>query len=186
MLTIFVMAYSVVFIAELVGDKTLYTLSALATRFRLWVILCGVVPAFMIKMGAAVLAGGIIADLPKPLVAVISAVTFFTAALALWFKDSAPPAEKSGARAGGMIAFVSVVLTEWGDIGQITVATLTARHGAPLVIWIAGVLAMVTKSALAATLGVGLRRWLPRPALRYGAVSLCIVMGFLAAFRVEF
>ena len=85
MSTIFVMAYSVVFIAELVGDKTLYTLSALATRFRLWVILCGVVPAFMIKMGAAVLAGGIIADLPKPVVALISAVTFFTAALALWF-----------------------------------------------------------------------------------------------------
>jgi len=187
-LTIFLLAYSVVFVAELVGDKTLYTLSALATRFRLWVILCGVAPAFMIKMGAAVLAGGIIADLPRPLVTALSAMAFFSAALFVWLKDSPPSAaeqEKMSHRTGGVIAFVSVVLTEWGDIGQITVATLAANHHAPFAIWSAGVLAMVTKSALAATLGIGLRRLLPRQALRYGAVCLCVLMGCLAAFRVE-
>jgi len=39
-------------------------------------------------------------------------------------------------------------LSEWGDVGQITAAALTAKYHRPLVVWLGAVGAMVTKGAL--------------------------------------
>ena len=54
MLTIFFATYAAVFLAEIVGDKLLYTSGILATRYRSLPIMLGVTLAFMIKMGVAV------------------------------------------------------------------------------------------------------------------------------------
>ena len=62
MLTIFFATYAAVFLAEIVGDKLLYTSGILATRYRSLPIMLGVTLAFMIKMGVAVLLGDAIAQ----------------------------------------------------------------------------------------------------------------------------
>ncbi|MEI9973918.1 MAG: hypothetical protein WDO73_18820 [Ignavibacteriota bacterium] len=43
-----------VFMAEIVGDKLLYTTGLLATRYKTLPILCGMAVAFMLKMAVAV------------------------------------------------------------------------------------------------------------------------------------
>ena len=42
----------------------------------------------------------------------------------------------------------------------------------------------LAKGAIAIVLGLGLRRYVSRTALRYGAVTLCAVMGTLAAVEL--
>ena len=128
MLPLLLAAYATVFTAELVGDKLLYTLTALATRYRPFPMLCGVGVAFMGKMGAAVLLGGLVAHLPAKLVVGLSAATFFTMALVLSFKASGEETSERGpsphwSRAA-VVAFSAVFFSEWGDPGQIAAAVL--------------------------------------------------------------
>jgi putative Ca2+/H+ antiporter (TMEM165/GDT1 family) len=67
MLPILFAAYVAVFVAEVTGDKLLLH-GVLATRYRTAPILCGMVIAFMAKMGVAVVVGKAISQ-PPPLVA---------------------------------------------------------------------------------------------------------------------
>src|SRR5712672_3494254 len=62
---LFFLTYGAVFVAEIVGDKLLYTTGVLATRYRTIPIMCGMVVAFMAKMGGAVLVGKAISTLPS-------------------------------------------------------------------------------------------------------------------------
>src|SRR5947199_9861553 len=92
MLTIFFATYGAVFLAEIVGDKLLYTTGVLATRYRTAPVLCGMATAAVLKMGVAVLAGKAVSKLPPALVAAITAARFLGVAYAL----SRTPAERVG------------------------------------------------------------------------------------------
>ena len=61
MILILFAAFGAVFVAEIVGDKLLYTTGVLAARYRTAPIMLGMAVAFMAKMGVAVLIGGAIA-----------------------------------------------------------------------------------------------------------------------------
>lgn len=189
MVYLFLAAYGLVFFAELIGDKAIYTISTLVTRFNPISVFCGIVVAFMGKMLVAVLLGQVISELPKPLVAAMSAITFFLMALFIWMKKpKKPPTSPLNSvfwLKGLLISFAAIFFSEWGDIGQITTATLVASYQQPLVIWIAATLAMVTKGALAIGLGLGLRRYVPRQALRYAALSMCLIMGIISALALS-
>src|SRR5215469_13468598 len=86
MLAIFLATYGAVFIAEIVGDKLLYTTGVLATRYRTVPIMCGMAIAFMAKMAVAVLVGKAISTLPPIFVAAITTINFSAIAYALWKK----------------------------------------------------------------------------------------------------
>jgi putative Ca2+/H+ antiporter (TMEM165/GDT1 family) len=187
MFTVLLASYGAVIIAELVGDKTLYTLCAIVSRYRPIPVLVGAAVAMMGKMAVAVLLGGLIASLPSRMMAAISAATFFAMALFLWRgserAETEPAAEPPRSTRAALAGFTTVFLTEWGDIGQITAALLAARYQRPAVVWLGATAALVTKAVLAMTLGMGLRRWVPRRPLRITAVSLLVVMGALALLR---
>src|SRR5689334_2311237 len=184
MLPILFATYGTVFVAEIVGDKLLYTTGVLATRYRTVPILWGMVVAFMAKMAVAVLVGKAISTLPPLLVAAITAVNFFAIAFALWRKPDKRDARKEyPASRAVMVSFAAIFFSEWGDVGQITAATMAARFGAPLLVWIGAVAAMATKGALAASIGAGVRRWIQEhlspKTIRYAAVGLLLFLGLL-------
>ena len=54
MIPVLLATYGAVFVAEIVGDKLLYTTGVLATRYRTLPIIVGVLVAFMAKMAVAV------------------------------------------------------------------------------------------------------------------------------------
>ena len=185
MLPIFFATYGTVFVAEIVGDKLLYTTGVLATRYRTVPIVCGMAVAFMAKMAVAVLVGKAISKLPPTLVALITGINFFGIALVLWRKpDQREETKEYPASRAVMVSFAAIFFSEWGDVGQITAATMAARFGAPLVVWLGAVAAMVTKGALAASLGAGVRQWIhdhvsPKT-VRYAAVALLVILGLLS------
>jgi Ca2+/H+ antiporter, TMEM165/GDT1 family len=181
--------YGTVFVAEIVGDKLLYTTGVLATRYRTAPIVLGMAVAFMAKMAVAVLVGKAISTLPPLLVAAITAVNFFAIAAVLWRKPDRREVRKVDhpASRAAVVSFAAIFFSEWGDVGQITAATLSARFGVPLIVWIGAVAAMVTKGALAASIGAGVRGWIQRrlspKTIRYAAVAILLVLGTLSVLE---
>ncbi len=189
MLSILLITYGLVFAVELVGDKILYTLSTLGTRYHPLPVLCGAIAAFMIKMLVAALLGQVILELPEKVVSAVSVVTFFSLALILIMRGREEKPLETVQRgrwsSAALVSFGTVVFAEWGDSGQLATAALVARFHAPLVVWLGATLALSTKGALAVTLGVALKKRVPSHVLRYAAVTMCVVMGVLSAFRVK-
>jgi Ca2+/H+ antiporter, TMEM165/GDT1 family len=186
---LFSAAFGTVFLTEILGDKTLLTISALVTRFRCFPVFCGIVLAFMAKMLAAVLVGHAIAGLPARLIAAVSAATFLATAIIIWFtkREEGSPKENTLVKfwpKAMLTAFAAIFFSEWADAGQISAAMLAARHQAPLVIWCGATIALVAKGTLALSLGIGLRRYLSRRALRFGTVALCLTMSILSALHL--
>jgi putative Ca2+/H+ antiporter (TMEM165/GDT1 family) len=190
MLSVLLVTYSTVLVLELLGDKTLYTISALATRYRPWPLLLGITAAFMAKMSVAVLFASVLGQLSPAVAAGLSAVTFFGMAILLWRRvPDGARGEENRMRPWPqvtLLSFTAVFCTEWGDIGQITTAALAIRYHAFFVVWLGATLALITKGLLAMTVGITFRRYLPAQLIRYVAISLCLLMGVMATLRVEF
>jgi putative Ca2+/H+ antiporter (TMEM165/GDT1 family) len=182
--------YGTIFLSELLGDKSIYTISSLTVRFRALYVFYGFTVAFMLKMFAAVLLGQVIAQLPKSLVAFTSTTTFLVTALVIWFRkedDGPVHSDKDTHFAkAALITFAAVFFSEWGDIGQVMAATLTARYQLPLVVWLGATLALITKGLLALALGRGLRKRIPLHILRPVSAGLCVVMGAVSAIGPMF
>ena len=194
---ILVTTYGAVFVAEIVGDKLLYTTGVLATRYRSVSVIGGMALAFMCKMGAAVLAGDLISHLPKPLVACVTGASFIGVAFTLWRKPDVRQPKEKDARIlqGAMIAFAAIFFSEWGDVGMITCAGMAATYITPatakittgIVVWVGAVAAMVTKGTLVAWLGAGVRSWIATrispKVVRYVGTAALIVLGVLSVLE---
>lgn len=187
---IFFTTFGAVFVAEIVGDKLLYTTSILAARYRTLPITFGMALAFMAKMAVAVIVGQAISQLPTLLVAGITAVSFLGVAFTLWRKPDQPKTERKDhtAKKAAMISFAAIFFSEWGDVGQVTAATLAVRYRVPFVVWLGAVAAMVTKGLLAAFLGAGIRRQIQKRVsprvVRYFAVGLLLFLGLLTVLEI--
>jgi Ca2+/H+ antiporter, TMEM165/GDT1 family len=184
--SVFVLTYGAVFAAELVGDKLLYTASALTVRYRAIPIVSGAMLAFIVKTGTAVLVGEAVSRIPRIFLAGITTVSFVWVAYVLLKK----PSRNEAARArqdpsnGMLMSFAIVLFSEWGDLGQVTTATMAARFGTPVAVWLGAVCAMTSKAVVGACLGVGVRQWLrdrvsPRT-VWYGSVILLLLPGGLS------
>jgi putative Ca2+/H+ antiporter (TMEM165/GDT1 family) len=190
LIVIFFATFGAVFIAEIVGDKLLYTTGVLAARYRTIPILLGMATAFMAKMGVAVIIGEAISKLPRMLVALITAISFLSIAFVLWRKSDRPSRAKEDHRTSkaAIVSFAAIFFSEWGDVGQVTAATLAARYHLALVVWAGAVAAMITKGSLATFLGAGIRRWIHDRVspivVRYVAVGLLIILGLLSVTEV--
>jgi putative Ca2+/H+ antiporter (TMEM165/GDT1 family) len=187
--SIFFATYGTVFLAEIVGDKLLYTTGVLATRYRTTSVMIGMLVAFMVKMAVAVAVGSAIGKLPPWLVACVTSLSFIGVAIALWRKPLEERSSEKDQRhaKGALVAFAAIFFSEWGDVGQITAATMAARFGTPALVWAGAVTAMATKGALAASLGAGIRQWIAahiRPkVIRYVGVSALLLLGLLSVLE---
>jgi putative Ca2+/H+ antiporter (TMEM165/GDT1 family) len=188
-IAIFFATFAAVFVAEIVGDKLLYTTGVLATRYRTVPIVIGMLVAFMGKMAVAVAVGSAISKLPPLLVAALTSLSFMGVAITLWRKPVERTKEEIDRKyaKAAIVSFAAIFFSEWGDVGQITAATMAARFGVPLMVWAGAVSAMVTKGALAASIGAGVRQWIvariPPRAVRYAGVSALLLLGLLSVLE---
>ena len=184
--SILITVYWTILVVELVGDKAIYTIASLASRYSPYWVYVGTSLAFMGKMLAAVLFAQLLLRVPPRISAGISAAILFATAAVLWRKASGSRSRKEtgGAKpasgSGCGIAFAAIFFSEWGDVGQLSTAALSAHYRMPLLVWIAGSAALMTKGLLALTLGVQLRRFVPDRILRMAAVGSCCVLGLIA------
>ncbi len=203
MLELVLTTYGAVFVAEIVGDKLLYTTGVLAARYRSASVVIGMALAFMCKMAVAVAVGAAITRLPRWIVASVTGASFVGVAFAVWRKPDVrqPKAKDARVFTGATVAFLAIFLSEWGDVGQVTAAGMSARFvwsaresatttalwEAALLVWLGAVAAMVTKGTLAGLLGASVQRWIaervdPRM-VRYVATAALMVIGVLSVLE---
>src|ERR1700722_10234428 len=110
MIAILFATYGAVFVAEIVGDKLLYTTGVLAARYRTLPILIGMLIAFMAKMAVAVAVGSAISKLPPLLVAGLTSVSFIGVAIPLWRKpvERSPEEKERRASSAALISFAAI------------------------------------------------------------------------------
>ena len=89
------LTFSTVLVAELVGDKSIYTVTSLSLRYRPGVLFSAMAGAFAGKMLAAVLLAGLIIRIDSRWTGALSAAAFFLSAVFIWFKE---PPDISGDR----------------------------------------------------------------------------------------
>jgi putative Ca2+/H+ antiporter (TMEM165/GDT1 family) len=171
-----------VFPAEL-PDKTMVASVVLSVRFRrpgaVWL---GVAAAFLLQCTIAVVAGGLLNLLPPRVVSLGAAVLFAVGAVVLYRgagneeeleqiheleeepadAPAAAPAGAGGSRWSVMgRSFVVVFLAEWGDLTQLATASMAARTGEPLSVFVGAVAALWAVAAIAVVAGVALARVIP-------------------------
>ena len=200
-LSILALAYWTVLVVELVGDRALYAIASLASRYRPVVVFAGISAAFMAKVLAAVWFGRFLLALPPRATAVVSALTLFTTAILLWRRRGEPRAAEAPrtadtprasdaprpanalrilATSGLGTSFLTLFLSEWGDLGQMSVAAIASRTTQPFAVWLGATAALMTKGLIALTVGVQLRRHLPASASRLVATASCVLLGAFA------
>jgi putative Ca2+/H+ antiporter (TMEM165/GDT1 family) len=183
-------AYWTILLAELIGDKTIYTVTSLTLRYRASWVFAGIGGGFAGKMLGAVLLGKLLLKMPPHWATAVSAVAFFAVAILLWLRKPEPmsnetPESGTWFRASA-VSFTSVFFTEWGDPGQIAAAAFTVQSQLPLAAWLGGTLALMTKGGLAMTLGASLRDRLPEAWLRRFASVSCGTFGLMALYDTVF
>ncbi len=178
------LAFWSVFIAELVGDKSIYALTSFALRFHWAAVLAAFTVASAAKMMAAALLGSAIMRIHGHWTYVVSAVAFFVSAVLIWVEEPRETGQESTKRGnwsrGVLVSFSSFFFTEWGDPGQIAAAALVLKSNLLLATWTGATLALMTKGTVALTAGLQIRNRLPQKALRILASGSCCVLGILA------
>jgi len=181
------LAFWSVLVAELVGDKSIYVLTSLALRVHWAVVFAAFAVASGLKIMAAALLGTAIMRIHGHWPYVVSAGGFFVAAILIWLDESPERNQENAAPAGwpkGMlVCCTSFFFTEWGDPGQIAAAALVLKYHMLAATWIGATLALMSKGAVALTLGVQIRNKLPQRTLRILASASCFVLGILAIVK---
>lgn len=193
-------------------DKTFIATLILSTRFRPWLAWIGVTAAFGVQVALAVVAGSLIAQLPREPVLIATATLFAIGGIILWrgarsadqraAEEADELATSHGAAAtatetqaaqsgtwGTRIAAIGtsfgvVFLAEFGDLSQLFVAGLSARYQAPVSVFIGAWAAL----AVVAGLGAGLGKLLlakMRLALiqRIGAI-VCLILAAITVLEL--
>ena len=191
-------AFGAVFLAEL-PDKTMFTSLVLTTRTkRPAAVFCGAAMAFAFHASFAAAAGGLVHRLPRRPVRGVVGVLFAIGAIVLW-RDSLKDddADDADDNAGGVpvgsrlpvtfrgimwLTFGLVFVAEWGDLTQLTGASLAASTGDPIMTGAGAFLAEASVAALAAFLGSRLVSRVNPKLLKRGAAIVFLTFAALALF----
>ncbi len=155
------------FLLEL-PDKTMIATIVMAARTRPLPVALGASVAFVVQMAIAVAAGGLVTLLPTRVREIVVTVLFLGGAAYLLFSkeeraEAAGEAEAARERRAGALreaatAFGVIFLAEFGDLTQIQALSFTARTHAPLEVFLASVIALVSVAFIAAYGGRALER----------------------------
>ena len=189
----FVSIFALMFLLEL-PDKTMIATIVMSTRARPSSIVMGASAGFVVQMGLAVLAGGLLTLLPGRAKDVVVAVLFLGgAAYLLLVPESAEEAEgareAAAERAGSRwrevsTAFTVIFVGEFGDLTQIQAANFSARTHQPLEVFVASSCAMIVISFVGAYGGKALQRLVPLRLIRLGGGVVFAGLGIYTLVRV--
>jgi putative Ca2+/H+ antiporter (TMEM165/GDT1 family) len=190
-LSLFFSTFSLIFLAEL-PDKTALATLLLASKGGKLSVFSGVALAFLIQCLIAVGVGSWIGKLSPIWVKAATGVLFLVFAVLSFKKISEEESEESapvsGVKSGfldqAIKAFLVIFFAEWGDLTQLSTASLAARNPDGLTtVFTASLLALWSVTAIAVVLGQRLGQWVSPKRLLAGSATLFGMMG--AWFLIE-
>ncbi len=178
--------FALIFVLEL-PDKTMIATIVMSARARPLAVALGASAGFVVQMGIAVGAGGLLTLLPSRVKDVIVGLLFLGgAAYLLLVKEKEEEAQ--GTRAGEVerratwvreifTAFSVIFIGEFGDLTQIQAANFAAKLHQPLEVFAACSLALIGVAFLGAFAGQALQRVIPLSKIRLGGGLIFLGLG---------
>ena len=179
---LFFSTFGLIFLAEL-PDKTAFATVIMATRRHPVAVFTGVAAAFVVQTFVAVLFGSLLNLFSPRWVRMGAGVLFLFFAWKMWTQvdDEEEVEGVHGWRASSFMhavwaSFWVIFLAEWGDLSQLATATLVAKHGRPLTIFLGATTALLSVTGLAVTLGHNMKgRFSPEKISKAAAVVFAFV-----------
>jgi Ca2+/H+ antiporter, TMEM165/GDT1 family len=188
----FISIFALMFLLEL-PDKTMIATIVMSTRARPSSIVVGASAGFVVQMGLAVLAGGLLTLLPVRVKEFVVAGLFLAGAAYLLFvpeseEQAEGEREASAERAGSRwkeisTAFTVIFIGEFGDLTQIQAANFVAKTHQPLEVFLASSAALVLISFVGAYGGQLLQRYVPLRLIRLGGGVVFAGLGLYTLVR---
>jgi putative Ca2+/H+ antiporter (TMEM165/GDT1 family) len=178
----FVLAFGVIFIAEL-GDKSQLMALAFAARYKPWIVLLAVAIGSLLLFGVSVAVGRVVGlALPTNVISIVAGIAFL--AFAVWtLRGNADDEHENARAASGSLAVLATVVTafvlaELGDKTMLaTIALATTNE--PIGTWLGAVAGEVVADALAIAAGALLGARLPERVIRMFAAAAFVVFGVI-------
>jgi putative Ca2+/H+ antiporter (TMEM165/GDT1 family) len=184
---------ALMFVLEL-PDKTMIATIVMSTRARPLSIALGASAGFVVHMGIAVAAGGLLTLLPGRVKDGIVAALFLGGAAYLFFSSEESEEEKGEREASRehrstalremITAFGVIFVGEFGDLTQIQAATLAARTHQPLGVFFAGSIALVIVAFIGAFGGKFLQRYVPLEKIRFVGGLIFLGLGLYTLLQL--
>lgn len=178
--------FALIFVLEL-PDKTMVATIVMSSRSRPLAVALGASLGFVVQMGIAVTAGGLLTLLPAHVKDVIVGLLFLGgAAYLLLVPEKAE--EETGKRRGEVgagpswrreifTAFGVIFLGEFGDLTQIQAANFAAKFHEPVEVFAACSVALICVAFLGAFAGRALQRVIPLARIRLGGGLIFLGLG---------
>jgi len=172
--------FGVIFLAEL-PDKTIFATVLMASKRNPLAVFVGAAAAFVVQTAVAVAFGRALHLLPERWVHWGAGLMFLALAAASLRRDDESEGGGPSGRAptfwaGAWAAFVVIFIAEWGDLTQLSTATLVARTGKPATIFCGAVLGLWAATAMAVAVGHQAKgRVSPVALKRIGAAAFAVV-----------
>jgi len=196
-LPLFASTFALIFVAEL-PDKTAFATLLLSTRGNPWAIFVGVAAAFWVQSVVAVTFGSVFTHLPSHWVHLAAGVLFLGFAIMMWRRNEPKMEENESASVDSKknemtgfgrtvwTSFLLIFIAEWGDLTQLATASLVARTGQTLTIFVAAVLALWAVTALVIVVGNRAAKVInPLLLQKIAAVAFVFVGGYFIATSVH-
>jgi putative Ca2+/H+ antiporter (TMEM165/GDT1 family) len=177
---------ALMFLLEL-PDKTMIAMIVMSTRSRPLSIAIGASGAFVVQMGLAVLAGGLLTLLPTRAKDIVVALLFLGGAAYLLLvpqrreeetgEREARREQRGSPRREIAAAFGVIFVGEFGDLTQIQAASFSAKTHQPLDVFVAASLAMILISFVGAYGGRLLQRVVPLERIRLAGGVIFAALG---------
>ncbi len=178
--------FALMFLIEL-PDKTMIATIVMSTKVRPSSIVIGASTGFVVQMGIAVGAGGLLTLLPVHIKDVVVAVLFLGGAGYLLLSRENTAEEKGTEEASSerpstryreiATAFGVIFVSEFGDLSQIQAANFAAKTHELLGVFIAASLALISVSFLGAYGGQFLQRLVPVKWIRLAGGAIFAALG---------
>lgn len=178
---VFLIALSLVFIAEM-GDRTQLLVLALATKYRARIVFVGaVIATFFLHLAAAIVGKAAGHALPLFWLYLLGGISFIIFGLWSLREPEDEEEENPKARFGPLFTVMAAfVLAEFGDKSTFLTLTLASQPGSTFTaIWVGSSLGMIIADAIAIGVGKVVGKRLPERLIRYAAGAIFIVIGII-------
>ncbi|MBI4633838.1 MAG: TMEM165/GDT1 family protein [Deltaproteobacteria bacterium] len=182
-MTAFWASLAFVVLAEM-GDKTQLLAMALATRFKVKVVMGGILMATAANHFLAVVLGNYITDIiPIRTVQIAAAASFVLFGLWTIRGDELEGEDKRFNFSPFWTVFVAFFLAEMGDKTQLATVAMAAKYQSIVPVWIGTTTAMIIADALGIVVGITLGKKIPERAVKWIAAMIFIFYGILGLYE---
>lgn len=182
-MSILINSFLLVVIGEM-GDKTQLLAMAMASKYKAWQVLIGVVVATLLNHALAVLVGSYLSTiLPMNLISIAAGISFVL--FGLWsIRGDTNDGNDKVSRFGPILTVViAFFIAEMGDKTQLMTITLAAEYRQPIFILMGTTLGMVVANSIGIFFSALICRYLSQAYIKWGAGLIFMLFGSITLYQ---